>query len=304
MGMTPQQNHEKAVRMLKPVLDEQAEWLTRLLRGLFYPDQLKAEDKDLPLLPAYNDWLGDVRGHSLLDAELIEKVIRIQSECENLARQALAVAHVKNALALEQFDRLMWSYNEFIALLHHIGGDYMIAESGIDALTGLHNIQALHRDLVRELDRLARRGNPFCVVLLQIDDHEARFKNVPDESLHDVLRQVSAHIKTTMRTFDDAYRLDMSEFVMVLKHTGTPGGAAAANRLRRLLRENPVLIDGDSQGLPVTLSFCVAEPVPGDDIGRLLDNMRQDLSRYDEEGDKALEYVEQSPLKRFILEQE
>ena len=56
--------------------------------------------------------------------------------------------------------------------------------------------------------------------------------------------------------------------------------------------------------MPVTMSYCVAEPVPGDTLDDLLDNMRRDLSQWDEKADQAVEYTEQSPLQRFIEDDE
>jgi hypothetical protein len=52
------------------------------------------------------------------------------------------------------------------------------------------------------------------------------------------------------------------------------------------------------------MSFCAGEPLPGDKMDQLLANMRDDLGRYDEGGDTTLEYFEQSPLQRFILQTE
>ena len=69
-----------------------------------------------------------------------------------------------------------------------------------------------------------------------------------------------------------------------------------------MLTEEGLKVQDEGKEFPITMSFCIAEPVPGDDVNVLIANMRQDLDRYEDDGDgnTALEYIELSPLKRFI----
>jgi len=49
-----------------------------------------------------------------------------------------------------------------------------------------------------------------------------------------------------------------------------------------------------------SLSCCVAEPLPNDNLDNLLANMRNDLDTTDKNEDAVLEYYELSPLQRYI----
>ncbi|HEY8190781.1 MAG TPA: GGDEF domain-containing protein, partial [Alphaproteobacteria bacterium] len=108
-------------------------------------------------------------------------------------------------------------------------------------------------------------------------------------------------IKKCLRTFDDAYRSDDGEFIMSLKQSDMRGGTTAVLRMRSLLQEEPVgARKKDGRVHRVTMSYCVGEPIPGDKMDEFISNMRADLKRYDEHDEAALEFVEQSPLLRFI----
>ena len=111
-------------------------------------------------------------------------------------------------------------------------------------------------------------------------------------------------IKKCVRTFDDAYRLADDEFVMSLKQTEAKGGVAAVERLRKLIEQEKIMIQDDGYDYKLTMSYCVASPVPGDKPEHIIANMRLDLDRYKSDGDMSLEYLEQSPLQRYIKDSE
>ena len=73
-------------------------------------------------------------------------------------------------------------------------------------------------------------------------------------------------IRKCIRSFDDGYRSDTNEFVMCLKHSVASGGTAAVNRLSSYLEEESFLfeldVDGEKKRYTLTMSYCVAEPVP------------------------------------------
>jgi GGDEF domain-containing protein len=153
------------------------------------------------------------------------------------------------------------------------------------------------KDLEREMERRSRRGKPFSLALVRIDryDEIREMQNVDEHAR--LLMTLANMIRKCLRSFDDAYRSGEGEFIMSLKHADISGGTAALNRLRRLLEEEKIVI---GVAFPLSLSGCVAEPMPGDDLSLLLGNMRHDLGRYGEHGGAALEYHEISPLQRFV----
>ncbi len=264
---------DSRLKALAPVLDEHAAWMRAVMVQLFYPDN------SLPPTPEGRPELGDLN--------------RIYEELHRAGEGLMREGKIPDRKIFEAFLELA---DEFIMQLRRMEKDALLAGSGIDALTGLRSAQAMEKDLERELERRARQGKPFCLVLAHIDDFGKITTGVPGQQTQEILKSIAAHVRKCLRSFDDAYRLDNGEFVMALKQTETAGGTAAINRLRGFMTKEPVLLGA----FPVTLSYCAAEPVPGDKMDQLLAHMRQDLNRYDEGGNTTIEYIEQSPLERFI----
>jgi diguanylate cyclase (GGDEF)-like protein len=175
-----------------------------------------------------------------------------------------------------------------------------MTDSGFDMLTGLRSRQMLTKDLEREMERRSRRGRPFCLALARIDHYAEMKANLPQADYETIISAVGEIIKLCMRSFDDAYRLGNGEFLMCLKQADMTGGTAGLGRLRKLLEEKAPYYTLKGQEVRLTMSSCVAEPQPGDDFESLMDNMRIDLDRFGGDAEMALEYLEVSPLERFV----
>ena len=129
-------------------------------------------------------------------------------------------------------------------------------------------------------------GQPFSIAVLRIDRKEDRAKD-------NAIQSVSKAVLKTIRSFDDAYFAGNGEFVISLKHSDSNGG------LRFVTRFNQALKEDDTTDF--TVSSCVAEPLPGDEIHVLLQNVRVDLDHICELGHGgAGQYEEVSPLNRFL----
>ena len=123
----------------------------------------------------------------------------------------------------------------------------------LDSLTGLANRSALYQR-IRELQADRRRsGAEFAVVFIDVDD----FKLFNDEHGHlagdEVLRQVSAHLVSAVRTSDFVARWAGDEFMVLL--TGETGADVIADTVKRLGEG----IELQLQSVPaqVTVSFSV-----------------------------------------------
>jgi diguanylate cyclase (GGDEF)-like protein len=143
----------------------------------------------------------------------------------------------------------------------------------VDGLTGLANRRHAQRSLETELARAARFGGSLALVLCDIDD----FKIVNDRHGHlagdDVLRELAAVLKATVRTVDVAARWGGEEFALILPGTDAAGAAQLAERAREALAGRTILTQ---EGVPVrvTASFGVAswpEHGEGDDLLRAAD---------------------------------
>jgi len=108
-----------------------------------------------------------------------------------------------------------------------------------DGLTGLLNRRSFETSLAAEFTRARRTRQPLCVVYLDID----RFKAVNDRFGHgagdQVLRQLTAGIRATVRARVDAgFRLGGDEFALLLPSTTKDQAEAIVARLRSFCAVN------------------------------------------------------------------
>ena len=125
-----------------------------------------------------------------------------------------------------------------------------------DGLTGLWNRRQFDVRCVEELDRSARFGERFGVVLADIDD----FKNVNDTHGHlvgdAVLVEVSRRLVENTRGVDLVARLGGEEFGLVLPQTSLEGSMRVADHVREVVAATPILTTAGA--LTITISAGVA----------------------------------------------
>lgn len=125
-----------------------------------------------------------------------------------------------------------------------------------DALTGVWNRGEVLGMLEREMIRCARENR--CVTLIMIDvDY---FKQVNDNYGHlagdAALREVAERLMGVVRPYDAIGRYGGEEFLVIMPGCEPKAGIASAERLRRQVSQEPVLVLDNS--LPLTISLGVA----------------------------------------------
>jgi diguanylate cyclase (GGDEF)-like protein len=105
-----------------------------------------------------------------------------------------------------------------------------------DRLTGIYNRVKLDEAFAQEIQRAARFGQPFGIILLDID----HFKRVNDVHGHPagdrVLIEVAATLRANTRETDIVGRWGGEEFLVICPHTDTHGLARLAENLRQRLQ--------------------------------------------------------------------
>lgn len=292
---------DSKLKELSPIVDEHAEWYSRVLRSVFYPERA-GEVFDPP--QSFARWLSDASHEDFVGAATLDKLKKMQVELYELGSDLIHDARVSGARPdFKVYDEFVNLYDDLVYQLRRLEHDAVQADTGLDVSTGLRSKKAMVIDLEREMERRARRGKPFCLALAKIDNYEQIKGLVTEERHREIITAVARQIKKCIRSFDDAYRSGDGEFIMCLKHSDTTGGTAATTRLSRFLEEERITIQ-DEKGRPfiLTMSSCVAEPLPGDSLDDLMANMRNDLARFHTTapGSATLEYFEQSPLSRYV----
>jgi diguanylate cyclase (GGDEF)-like protein len=132
--------------------------------------------------------------------------------------------------------------------------DALVDLSSRDALTGLANRRAFALALAREVDRVARSGEPALLLMLDID----HFKRVNDNWGHaagdQVLKAVATALLDSVRPMDLVARVGGEEFAIILPSCATSFGEAVAERVRRRIERMPVAI-GPGEQIAVTVSI-------------------------------------------------
>ncbi|GKY88605.1 diguanylate cyclase [Sinisalibacter aestuarii] len=127
--------------------------------------------------------------------------------------------------------------------------------AALDPLTGLFNRRYAEAYLARVAEEAVRTGQPFALMLLDLD----RFKEINDTYGHrigdEVLVETAQRLTANLRDFDLVARHGGEEFLVAMPATDLAAAAAAAERLRRVIGDHPVRVTGVD--VPVTVSIGV-----------------------------------------------
>lgn len=119
-----------------------------------------------------------------------------------------------------------------------------------DPLTGIRNRRAMNEELKIAMATHRRHGNPFGMLLMDLD----HFKLINDQFGHhagdQVLVAFAELIKSASRQEDRLFRFGGEEFLLLLPNTDRQGLQAAATHLQR-----QIALDLKSPGGPVTVSM-------------------------------------------------
>jgi diguanylate cyclase (GGDEF)-like protein len=122
-----------------------------------------------------------------------------------------------------------------------------------DPLTGLANRRGGEKNIANEISRAKRERRPLSCILIDID----RFKHINDTYGHQagdqVLRDVSALLRATVRAYDILVRWGGEEFLLVLPGVDLDAARLLADRIRRAVET----LETHGTG-PVTISAGVA----------------------------------------------
>ncbi len=125
-----------------------------------------------------------------------------------------------------------------------------------DALTGLANRRNILECLINEKKRSSRNGQPFSIIMSDID----YFKQVNDRFGHgcgdQILIQISELLTKSFRTQDAISRWGGEEFLLLLPETKLKNAIYAADKARALIQNT--IFTCDKISLRLTMTFGVS----------------------------------------------
>jgi diguanylate cyclase len=179
----------------------------------------------------------------------------------NPSPQALAGLHLEQALQLLQHAGLEPQAADGVRDAQWLQRvvDALVDLSSRDPLTDLANRRSFEVALSREIDRVARSGEPALLLALDLD----HFKAVNDQHGHPVgdkiLEAVAQVLRESVRPMDLVARLGGEEFAIVMPNCPASFGVTVAERVRRRVEQLRVTNSlGEALGVTVSIGGAFA----------------------------------------------
>jgi len=135
--------------------------------------------------------------------------------------------------------------------------DHLEWMANYDGLTGIHNRRFVMDQMERLVKMAQRYGQPFAVLMLDVD----HFKRVNDRRGHvvgdEVLRMVCAVSRRCIRDVDILGRYGGEEFLVLLPNTDREEARMVAERIRHAVRAARAPVPGDPLRVTVSLGVSV-----------------------------------------------
>ncbi|MBJ3774188.1 GGDEF domain-containing protein [Acuticoccus mangrovi] len=128
----------------------------------------------------------------------------------------------------------------------------------VDELSGLANRRAFYRQLEAEWQRWCRYHHPFSIMMVDIDS----FKSINDRFGHpagdDVIRRLATLMRDVGRATDVPARIGGEEFAILVPNTDPRDAAVMAERLRRNVERERVVVDGTTIGFTISVGVSLS----------------------------------------------
>lgn len=149
----------------------------------------------------------------------------------------------------------------------------------IDPLTGLYNRRYAERHLKSIVERSTEEGNPFSVLMLDLDEFKSVNTRFGHKAGDAVLKEFAGRIQENVRGIDLVARIGGEEFCVVMPGTEVERASDVAERLRQTIDGKPFLsMRSGFDPVHVTVSIGVSTS----------DALSQDMDRVFDEADEAL----------------
>lgn len=151
-------------------------------------------------------------------------------------------------------------------------------QARVDVLTGVGNRAALERELAARASEHVRYRRPLSILVIDID----HFKKVNDAHGHaagdEILVQLGAVLRSSIRGADGAFRYGGEEFVVVAPETDAKGAEVLAERIRTRFRSATEDSPYGQQTISIGVATSPTDP-PVSDLHEL--QQRADAALYD-----------------------
>src|SRR5215211_2328040 len=145
------------------------------------------------------------------------------------------------------------------------------SQANTDTLTGLFNLRYLQRQIAQLLEVNKRYGQPFAVLLMDVDG----LKRINDAHGHAagdrVLMQVAMSLRRAIRTVDTPARLGGDEFCVLAPEQDAAAATVIGERLAAAVGEEVPVPDAPAVSLSIGVVSCPEHGAAGDALIDLAD---------------------------------
>jgi len=273
-------------------------WYNQILASSFFSAEATAS-QDISPPVAFVEWCKANVDQSLLERDSIIRLEALHNELSEAAQKMISAAQSGQAVTREHFSTLEYRFDAYNMQLRRLEADMMSSGASIDHVTGLRSVSGMKTDIMRELDRSERKGGPFCIANIEIDN-SARLQTELNRRAQEVIFANVADVFTkTIRSFDDAYHMGKGEYLLCLKQIDLLDACTVLDRICGMVDERVIALP-DMQQVRVTISCGVAEPFPGDNLDDIFNHGKDALKEAQNSGGNRVEqYQEMSRLEAF-----
>jgi diguanylate cyclase (GGDEF)-like protein len=155
--------------------------------------------------------------------------------------------------------------------------------SETDGLTDLYNLRGFSIIMARDFGQAVRHARPLSVLMVDSDNLKTVNNEHGHEAGNELLRLITASMKSQLRINDVPSRFGGDEFVVLLPETGARGAREVAERIRETIAVTPLKL-GDKDVF-ITVSIGIASfPDDGCGIDIIMERADQALYRAKNEG--------------------
>ena len=159
----------------------------------------------------------------------------------------------------------------------------------MDPLTGAYNRRTFHDIAERELARAVRAGQPLSIIVVDIDHFRPVNEQHGNRTGDEVLRRVADLIRSALRKEDMLVRYGGEEFLVMLPEVPGPGAVVVAGRVRKNVEAEPIVVDGHSLKLTVSVG-----------VSARLDEGPESIETLLQRADEALALAKQRGRNRVV----
>lgn len=240
---------ERILATIEQALSMHDKWRERLQRNLICRLPLSQDDmaEDAHCRCAFGVWFYSKASAQFRSLPAFQKIGELHQEMHQSARRVCFDIKGAGMVPEEEYDEFLAGISRFRDELLSLRQRVLYTLQNIDSLTGAFNHAKLLPDLRAEQRRLKEGGEPYTLLLMDIDlkaINQSLGRDVGDK----LLRAAIAGVRGCLTSGDKIYRYGGAEFVICLPGLNSEGAEVIKEALLKKLEE----ILGDAVGQAAT----------------------------------------------------